>query len=157
LTFPLYLNVEDGRMPWVIEREYINTHGHGFVLAPNPNCAACRKENMADKHKDHFIAVLTAAETKGLLPKGKTADILENYDFLVDEIDAATKLLADEPVPFTPESNDRKTQPNDPLTFDPNAPVAKDFEKPAIPEGDSSEGQTFVKGKGKKAPPPDAA
>ena len=80
---------------------------------------------MSLTNKEHFVAVLTEAETSGLLPKGKTADILENYDFLADAIDKRT-LLADD--------------------------------RPTIPEGDSSTGTDFVKGRGKnKNPPPDAA
>lgn len=115
--FPLYLDTEEGRPPWVIEAGYMKAHGHGFVLAPVAGCAACRSENrMSLNNKDHFVAVLTAAETKGLLPKGKTADILENYPFLVDEIEAQAK--SDEPVPFTPESDDLKTQPSAPVDHD---------------------------------------
>ena len=41
---------------------------------------------MAD-NKEHFIAVLTEAEASGLLPKGKAADLVENYSFLVDAIE----------------------------------------------------------------------
>lgn len=42
-NFPVLIDLEDGRPPWVIEAEYLRKHGHGFVLAPVPDCEACNK------------------------------------------------------------------------------------------------------------------
>ena len=76
--------------------------------------------------KDDFAALSNRFESVGLLPKGKTADLLENFDFVTAQAEAEAKAASDE--------------------------------RPTIPEGDSSEGGTFVRGRGKnKNPPPDAA
>ena len=48
--------------------------------------------------KEDFATLATRFERVGLLPKGKTADLLENYDFVVQQIaDEAAAAASDIP------------------------------------------------------------
>lgn len=50
---------------------------------------------MADSNKEHFLTLAARFESVGLLPKGKTADLLENYDFVVQQIEDEKKASAE--------------------------------------------------------------
>lgn len=45
--------------------------------------------------KEHFQTIASRMESKGLLPKGKTADLMENYDFITKELDDEAKAAAE--------------------------------------------------------------
>lgn len=46
--------------------------------------------------KDDFAALSNRFESVGLLPKGKTADLLENFDFVTAQAEAEAKAAAGE-------------------------------------------------------------
>lgn len=70
---------------------------------------------MADSNKDHVTTILTRFEQVGLLPKGKTADLLENYDFVVQQMEDEAKAVADAAIEASPETKKRRapTPPSD--------------------------------------------
>lgn len=57
---------------------------------------------MAETNKEHVTTILSRCESVGLLMKGTTANVLENYDFIVAEIEKE-KLAAEEAAKPAPE------------------------------------------------------
>lgn len=68
---------------------------------------------MADSNKDHVNTILNRFESCGLLMKGTTANLMENYDFIVKQMEDEAKAVAE--TAAEPETRKRRvpTPPSD--------------------------------------------